>query len=62
MPSGWQAEIDSLPSASAVKARAASPFVASDVDYRALVAAVEAMGPEEFAGLDLDRLAAKYAK
>jgi hypothetical protein len=34
---------------------------AAQVDYKGLVQAVEAMGPEEFAQLDLDKLLATYS-
>jgi len=62
MPSGWEARIDSMPTEAEVRGAAASPFVGGDVDYRALVAAVEAMDATQFADLDLDELANKYAK
>jgi len=33
----------------------------TQVDYKSLVKAVEAMGPEEFSKLDLDKLLAQYS-
>lgn len=40
----------------------ASPLVAGDVDYRALLSAVEAMSPDQFLDTDLDALARQFAK
>lgn len=62
LPSGWRAEIDAMRPEARVRQEAASPFVSKEVDYSALVAAVDAMAPEDFAALDLDKLALKYAK
>lgn len=64
LPSGWRARIDEMAPEAKVRAASPSPFVSKQgaVDYRGLVAAVEAMGADEFASLDLDALAAKFAK
>ncbi|GBG00029.1 ATP-dependent Clp protease proteolytic subunit [Raphidocelis subcapitata] len=62
MPAAWEERVAGLPSTAAARAADPSPLVSGDVDYRALVAAVEAMDPEAFAGVDLDALAARYAR
>jgi hypothetical protein len=42
-------------------AAAAAVVACVQVDYKGLVKAVEDMGPEEFAALDLDKLLATYS-
>jgi UDP-N-acetylmuramyl tripeptide synthase len=42
-------------------AAAAAVVACVQVDYKGLVKAVEDMGPEEFATLDLDKLLATYS-
>ncbi|KIY98310.1 hypothetical protein MNEG_9650 [Monoraphidium neglectum] len=61
VPKSWQAALDKLPTTADVRAASSSPIVRGEVDYRALVAAVEKMDPSEFAGLDIDALAAQYS-
>jgi hypothetical protein len=62
MPEAWEERVAGLPSTAAARAADPSPLVSGDVDYRALVAAVEAMDPEAFSGVDLDALAAQYVR
>lgn len=62
MPKSWEATLEELPTADKVRASSKSPIVRGEVDYRALVAAVEKMDPSEFVGLDIDELAAKIGR
>lgn len=52
LPSSWEAEFAKHPTDSQQEPH---------VDYKSLVKAVEAMGPEEFSKLDLDKLLAQYS-
>jgi hypothetical protein len=58
LPNAWQVQLDSMPA----QAGPASPLVSGDVDFKALLAAVEKMDPEQFAEVDIDKLAAQYAR
>jgi hypothetical protein len=69
VPEGWAAQFEQERAAAAAEDSTSSSSSASslrkpsgEVDYNALIRAVEAMDPEQFATADLDQLIAQYSR
>lgn len=66
VPERWQQEIEALSAEDEAELAASVPaekrLTIEQVDFKALVGKVDAMGEEEFASVDLDALIAEYAK